>query len=71
MVCIMSVANIVASVSLAQWKGPAGAAIGTAASLLICNVIIMNIYYARVIKLDIVRFWKNVLGMTVRFCIAA
>ncbi|MDO4729775.1 MAG: oligosaccharide flippase family protein [Candidatus Saccharibacteria bacterium] len=67
MMCIMSVANIIASVFLAKWKGPTGAAVGTAASLLICNVIIMNIYYARVIKLDILRFWKNILGMTIRF----
>ncbi len=52
---------------MAQWKGPTGAAVGTAASLLICNVIIMNIYYARIIKLDILRFWKNILGMTIRF----
>jgi len=69
MMCIMSVANIIASVFLAQWKGPTGAAIGTAASLLICNVIIMNIYYARVIKLDILRFWKNIFGMTIRFAL--
>lgn len=69
MMCIMSVANIIASVFLAQWKGPIGAAIGTAASLIICNVIIMNIYYARVIKLDIWRFWKNILSMTAKFVI--
>lgn len=67
MMCVMSVFNIVASVFLAQWKGPTGAAVGTAASLLICNVIIMNIFYARVIKLDIARFWKNIFGMTIRF----
>lgn len=69
MMCIMSVANIIASVFLAQWKGPTGAAVGTAASLLICNVLIMNIYYARVIRLDIARFWKNILGMTIRFAL--
>lgn len=69
MMCIMSVFNIIASVFLAQWKGPTGTAIGTAGSLLICNVIVMNIYYARVIKLDILRFWKNILSMTIRFAL--
>lgn len=69
MMCLMSIANIIASVYLAQWKGPIGAAIGTAASLIICNVIIMNIYYAHVIKLNIVRFWKNIIGMTIRFAL--
>lgn len=49
MMRIMSVANIIASVLSAQWKGPTGAVVGTAASLLICNVIIMNVNYARVI----------------------
>lgn len=69
MMCVMSVANIIASIFLAQWKGPIGAAIGTAASLIICNIIIMNIYYARVIKLDVIRFWKNILKMTLIFTI--
>lgn len=69
MMCLMSIANIITSVYLAQWKGPIGAAIGTAASLVICNVIIMNIYYAHVIKLNIVRFWKNIIGMTIRFAL--
>lgn len=67
--CIMSVANIIASIYLSQWKGPIGAAIGTAASLIICNVIIMNIYYARVINIDILRFWKSILDMTIRFAL--
>lgn len=67
MMCIMSVFNIVASIFLAQWKGATGTAIGTAGSLLICNVIVMNIYYSRIIKLDILRFWKNILSMTIRF----
>lgn len=69
MMCVMSIFNIVASVFLAQLKGPTGTAIGTAGSLMICNVIVMNIYYARVIKLDILRFWKNIISMTIRFAL--
>lgn len=49
MMRIMSVANIIASVFSARWKGPTGAVVGTAASLPIFNVIIMIVYYARVI----------------------
>jgi len=66
---VMSIANIIATVFLVQWKGATGAAIGTAGSLIICNVIIMNIYYRRVIGLDIFRFWKNIIGMTIKFSI--
>lgn len=67
--CVMSVVNIIASIFLVQWGGAIGAAIGTAVSLVICNVIIMNIYYSRVIKLDIARFWKNIIQMTCRLMI--
>ena len=49
MIRIGSVVNIIASIFSARWKGPTGAVVGTAASLPICNVIIMNIYYVRVI----------------------
>ncbi len=64
---IMSLANIIISIFLAKKYGAIGAAIGTAASLIICNIIIMNIYYYKVIKINILEFWKNIINMTLPF----
>lgn len=64
---IMAGANIIASIFLASKYGAIGAAIGTAASLIICNIIIMNIYYYKVIKINVIKFWKNIMRMTLPF----
>lgn len=57
---IMAVINIVISIFLGKQYSGLGVAIGTAASIIIANGIGMNIYYYRVIKLDILAFWKNI-----------
>lgn len=64
---IMAVFNVIISFLLAKTYGPIGTAIGTAISLIICNIIIINIYYKKCIKLDVVRFWKEILNMTFSF----
>ncbi len=56
----MAVINVVISIPLAQRFGPVGAAMGTAFSLLVANGLIMNIYYQKVIGMDIVAFWKSI-----------
>ena len=66
---IMAIINIIISIFLAQAYGPIGAAIGTGLSLIICNGIVMNIYYYKKIKLNIIEFWKNILSMTIKFLI--
>lgn len=66
---IMSIANIVMSIFLAKAYGASGAAFGTCISVIICNIIIMNIYYAKVIKLDILGYWKNISIMIVKYLI--
>ncbi len=68
---IMSLFNIVMSVFLAKAFGATGAAIGTAVALIICNIIIINIYYYKVIKLNIFKFWKNIVGLTLLLVIPA
>ena len=60
---IMAILNIVFSIFLAKVWGPTGAALGTTISLIICNIVVMNIYYKRKIGLDIGKFWKNILEM--------
>lgn len=68
-VAIMALFNIAISYFLAQKYGVIGTAIGTTISLLVCNVIIMNIYYSKNLKLEILRFWKNIIKMSVPFII--
>ncbi|MBO5179561.1 MAG: oligosaccharide flippase family protein [Clostridia bacterium] len=66
---IMAIINIALSYFLAKSYGVIGTAVGTAISLIACNVIIMNIYYSKALKLEIKRFWKNIIKMSVPFCI--
>lgn len=66
---IMAIFNAILSIYLAKRMGAIGSAIGTAMALTICNIILMNIYYYKVLKLDIISFWKEILKMTIVFCI--
>ena len=66
---IMSIVNILVSIILTKRYGAIGAAIGTALSLIICNIIIMNIYYYKVIKINVINFWKDILKLTIKFII--
>jgi len=59
----MAIINLVSTIFLCQYYGAVGAAIGTAASLIICNGIIMNVYYHKKCNIDILSFWKNILRM--------
>ena len=64
---IMSIFNIILSIFLAKLYGPIGTAIGTAISLIIVNIIIINIYYYKVIKINIFKFWKEIIRMTLPY----
>ena len=66
---IMSVFNVVISVFLAKRYGATGAAIGTAIALMVCNVFIINCYYYKVIKLNVLKFWKEIFLLTMKFII--
>lgn len=57
---IIAVANIMISIPLCKIYGEVGCAIGTAISLFIGNGIIMNIYYHKKIKLNIIYFWRKI-----------
>ena len=65
----MSGFNILISVVLAKRYGAVGAAFGTTIAIVVCNIIIMNIYYYKVIKLDIIKFWKNIFGIFIKYLI--
>lgn len=66
---IMAGANIIISIFLAKKYGPIGSAIGTAIALVICNIILINIYYYKIIKIDVVKFWKSIAKMTLKMLI--
>lgn len=60
----MAIVNLVLSIFLCQKYGAVGSAIGTAISLILANGIIMNIYYHKRCRLDIVVFWRNIVKMS-------
>lgn len=62
-----AILNIIISVPLAKLYGGIGCAIGTSISLIIGNIIIINIYYYRKIEINILKFWCEILKMTVIF----
>lgn len=66
---VMALFNIILSIFLAKAYGAIGAAFGTTLSIIICNVLIMNIYYKKAIKLNIFKFWQNILVMLIKFMI--
>lgn len=66
---IMAIFNVIISYFLAKAYGQIGTALGTAIALITCNIILMNIYYKRVIKIDVLRFWKEIFRMSIPFII--
>ncbi len=65
----ISIVNIFISIPLAKAYGGIGAAIGTALSLLIGNGLIINIYYYKKIGINVLKFWKEIINMTIPFLI--
>ena len=64
LLCI-SIANVIISIPLAKLYGGIGSAVGTALSLLVGNGIIINIYYHKKVGINIIRFWKEIIKMTI------
>lgn len=62
---IIAILNVAMSIPLARKYSGIGAAIGTAISLVIGQIIIMNIYYYKKIHIDIPRFWKEISKMSI------
>lgn len=58
---IIAISNVVISIPLADKWGAVGAAMGTAFSLLIGNGLIMNIFYHKVLHINMKYFWKEIL----------
>ena len=56
----IALVNICLSLPLCQYYGGIGCAIGTAVSLFIGNILIMNIYYHRRLGINIIKFWREI-----------
>lgn len=70
MYLIIAALNIVSTIFFAKWWGLTGAAISTAASMIIGSGILMNIHYSRV-GLDVRRFWRSIAALLPGAIIAA
>lgn len=57
---IMAIGNVIISIPLARRFGAVGTAMGTALSLIICNGLIMNVFYHKSLKIDMIFFWKEI-----------
>lgn len=66
---IMAIINVVISIFLSKKWGAVGAALGTCLSLVVCNIFIINVYYYKRLKLDIIRFWKDIFNQSIPFLI--
>lgn len=61
----IAIANIFISIPLAKKYGGIGTAIGTAISFCTGQIIIMNIYYYKKIKINVLKFFKEMLKMSI------
>lgn len=59
---VMAIANIALSIWFCKLWGVIGVSIATAITFILCNVIIMNVYYHKVIGLNMLQFWKSILS---------
>lgn len=60
---IIALGNVILSIPLTKAYGEVGAALGTAITMILGNVIIMNWYYQARVKLDMKYFWNNIFSL--------
>ena len=65
LLALIAIANIFISIPLAKTYGGIGSAIGTSLSLIIGNIIILNIYYHKKVGINVIEFWKSIIKMTI------
>ena len=70
---IIAIGNVLLSIPLTKAYGEVGAALGTAITMILGNIIIMNWYYQVRVKLDMKYFWGNIFklfpAVLVSFCV--
>lgn len=58
---LAAILNIFTTIYMAQFWGSLGAAASTGITMLITSGLILNLYYYKIIRLDIILFWKNII----------
>lgn len=61
----IAILNLITSIFLVKKIGAVGCAMATGGSFILGHIIIMNIYYHFKIKLNMIKFWKNILKMSI------
>lgn len=61
----IAVLNLIISIPLASKYNEIGSAIGTSLAVLLGQIIILNIYYHKSIKINIIQFWKEILTLSI------
>ena len=64
----IAILSLVFSIPITKQYGGMGCAIVTSLCLLLGHGIVMNVYYCKVIHLDVIRFWKEILRMMLPIC---
>ena len=59
----ISLFNVILSIRFIKKYAEIGAALGTTIAMIVGNWIIINIFYHRVLKLNMINFWKNVISI--------
>ncbi len=67
---IIAILNIMASIPLAKIYGGVGCALATGISMIIGNIIIINIYYYKKIHIDIPKFWLEIAKLSIPLLIS-
>ena len=63
---IMAFVNVIISVPLAMLFDSVGSALGTAITLVLANIVIINIYYQKRCGIDVIAYWKNFIPMVLK-----
>lgn len=61
----IAILNVAVSIPLTKLYGGVGAAIGTAISLVLGQIIILNIFYHKKVGINMIEFWKNIFKMSI------
>lgn len=61
----IAILNVAVSIPLTKLYGGIGAAVGTAMSLVLGQIIILNIFYHKKVGINMIEFWKNILKMSI------
>lgn len=64
----IAILSLIFSIPITKQYGGMGCAIVTSLCLLLGHGIVMNVYYCKVIHLDVIRFWKEILRMMLPIC---